>query len=106
MASYQILYWHDIPMQVRVRGPGGRASVQLASRFQEAVDQVAMATGLIGSDEYTAALRWGEAQERAGSAQEVAAAVAAELEAAEPAIDWRAAVERIRQERASTDEAD
>lgn len=99
MASYQILYWYDIPLQVRARGEGGRASAPLPARFQEAVDAAAMATKLIGSDEYTNALRWGEMQEREGDARSVADAVAAEIAAAHPTIDWRATVERIRQER-------
>ncbi len=51
-----------------------------------------MATNLIGSDEYSAALRWGEAQDRDGSAREVADAVAAEIAAQHPTIDWRATV--------------
>ena len=92
MATYQILYWHDIPTQVRVRDAGGRVSAQLPERFQEAIDQAAMVAGMIGSDEYTAAFRWGEQQERAGAAREVADAVVAELDAQHPTIDWRATV--------------
>jgi hypothetical protein len=98
LATYQIMYWHDIPIQVRARGEGGRASAALPDRFQEAIDQAAMAAGLIGSDDYSAALRWGEAQERAGAAREVADAVAAELDTQHPTIDWRATVARIRAE--------
>ena len=98
MASYQILYWHDIPAQVRARDVGGRASRPLPERFQEAIDQAAMATGLFGSDEYTDAFRWGASQERDGTAEQVAAAVAAELEAQYPTLDWRATVEAIRAE--------
>lgn len=89
MTSYQILYWHDIPVQVRARDAAGRASSPLPERFQEAIDLAAMSAGLIGSDEYTAAYQWGEAQEREGSAREVADAVAAELSAAHPTVDWR-----------------
>jgi hypothetical protein len=96
MATFQVLSWHGIPAQVRARGEGGRASVQLSSRFQEAIDQAAMAAGLIGSDAYTEAFAWGEPVERPGTSQEVAAAAAAEIEAAHPEIDWRAAVERAR----------
>jgi hypothetical protein len=55
-----------------------------------------MAAGLYGSDEYTNAFRWSENQERPGSAPEVAAAVAAELEARHPTIDWRATADKIR----------
>jgi hypothetical protein len=96
MATYQILYWHDIPVQVRAKDAGGRVGVQLPERFQEAIDAAAMAAGLIGSDDYSAAFRWGEQQERAGTAREVADAVAAELDAQHPAIDWRATVAALR----------
>ena len=96
MASYQVLYWHDIPSQVRARGEGGRVSKQLPQRFQDAIDQAAMAAGLIGSDEYTEAFRWSEAQEREGSAEEVATAVAAELDAQHSRINWRKTVAGIR----------
>ena len=81
---------------MRARGEGGRASKPLADRFQEAIDQAAMAAGLYGSDEYTSAFRWSESQERPGTAPEVAAAVAAELEAQHPMIDWRAIADKIR----------
>lgn len=49
-----------------------------------------MSAGLIGSDDYTALLRWSEPQERAGTAQEVAAAVAAEIDAQYATINWQA----------------
>ncbi len=98
MATYQILYWHDLPVQVRARGEGGRASVQLPERFQEAIDQAAMAAGLIGSDDYTAALHWSEAVERDGTAKSVAAAVAAELDQQNVTLDWRATVASLRNE--------
>jgi hypothetical protein len=97
MATYQILYWHDIASQVRAKGEGReRASAALSQRFQEAIDNAAMAAGLVGSDEYTDAFRWGDVMNRDGSAQEVAAAVAAELEAEFATIDWRATAQRIK----------
>jgi hypothetical protein len=97
MATYQILYWHDIPLQVRARGEGGRASVPLPDRFQAAVDLAAMAADLVGSDDYSAALRWGDTQERPGSAQSVAAEVAAELDQQYASIDWRSTATALRQ---------
>jgi hypothetical protein len=97
MATYQVLYWHDIPVQVRAKDADGRASAELPTRFQEAVDQAAMAAGLIGSDEYTEAFHWGEQQQRAGSAREVADALMAELDAQHPLIDWRATVAALRE---------
>jgi cvfA/B/C family virulence factor len=96
LATYQILYWHDIPVQVRAKDAGERASAPLPDRFQEAIDQAAMAAGLIGSDDYTAAFHWGEQQTRAGTPRDVAHAVAAELDAHYSTIDWRATVATLR----------
>lgn len=96
MATYQILYWHDIPLQVRAYGEDGRASAQLTQRFQEAVDSAAMAAGLLGSDAYIEAMYWGQQDERPGLAKDVASAVIAEIEAAYPTIDWRATVAKIK----------
>ncbi len=67
MASYQILYWHDIPMQVRVGGRRDRVSIELPARFQEAVDSAAMASKLTGTDAYLEGFVWGEMQERDGT---------------------------------------
>ncbi|MCZ7573022.1 MAG: virulence factor [Ardenticatenaceae bacterium] len=64
-------------------------SAPLPDRFQEAIDLAAMAAGLIDSDDYTAGYAWGDSQERDGTASEVATAVAAELDAQYPRIDWR-----------------
>jgi hypothetical protein len=89
MASVQVLYWKDIPLQVRARDEKGRASLPMPDRFQVAVDQAAMAAGLTGSDTYTELLEWQSAEEYSGSAQEAAAAKVAELEKRFATIDWR-----------------
>jgi hypothetical protein len=89
MATYQILYWHDIPIQVRAGGRRERVSRELPLRFQVAIDNAAMAAGLTGTDAYLEGFVWGEAQEREGSPEEVAEAVTAELDAKYATIDWR-----------------
>lgn len=96
MATYQILRWHGIPVQVRTRDAAGRASVQLPERFQDAVDRAAMAAGVTASDEYTEGFVWEAPTERTGTAAEVAAAVAAELDTQYSDIDWRAAARLAR----------
>ena len=88
MSKYQVLYWYDIPVQVRARDHGGRASAPLPQRFQVAIDKAAMEAGLVGDDEYTNTFHWSEPQEREGTAQEVAEAVATELDSQYPQIDW------------------
>lgn len=95
MANYQILYWHDIPVQVRAGGRRDRVSVALPDSFQEAVDKAAMRAGLTGSDAYTDGFQWGEQQEREGTAEVVAQAVAAELAAEFEEIDWRKTADKL-----------
>ena len=89
MATYQILSWHGIPVQVRAKERRKRVSVQLPDRFQTAVDKAAMSARLIGDDAYLEGFQWSEAKKRKGSMQEVAEAVAAELDAQYPTIEWR-----------------
>jgi hypothetical protein len=48
--------------------------------FLERIDHLAVQRGLSQSDDYLAQWQWSEDQERPGTAQEVAEAVAAELE--------------------------
>jgi hypothetical protein len=97
MAKYKILYWHDIPSQVRATDENGRAGKQLSERFQETIDAAAMSLGLFESEEYIDGFQWGEELERPGSASEVAEAVAAELETKYQRIDWRGMVDKLAQ---------
>lgn len=89
MTNYQVLYWHDIPVQVRAGGRRERVSAELPPRFQAAVDSAAMAAGLTGTDAYLDGFAWSAPQERDGAPGEVAAAVAAELAAQHATINWR-----------------
>jgi hypothetical protein len=96
MASVQILYWKDIPVQVRVRDGRDRANLPMPDRFQYAVDQAAMLAGLTGSDEYTELYEWRNADDRSGAAQEVAEAVVTELDERFATIDWRKTAEAVK----------
>lgn len=81
-SSYQIVYWRDIPAQVKAKSGRHRSSRPLTDRFQEAIDAAAMRAGLIGTDDYLAEWRTADGVEREGEPEAVAEAVAAELEAA------------------------
>jgi hypothetical protein len=82
MTRFRVLAWNGIPAQVKAQADGQRAvSVQLDQWFTEHIDRVAMRDGLFGSDEYLAGWDWSEYREREGSPEEVARAVADELEA-------------------------
>ena len=80
MATYRILYWQEIPSQIKAEDAADEVSVPLSSRFQEQIDQLAAARGLQATDDYLAQWHWGDAQDRDGSAEDVAQAVKAELE--------------------------
>jgi hypothetical protein len=95
MTTYQIMYWHDIPLQVRAGGRRHRVSLELSPRFQVSVDNAAMAAGLTGTDAYLDGFRWSDPQEREGTPDKVATAVAAELETQHPQIDWRGLSARL-----------
>jgi hypothetical protein len=81
MATYKILYWQQIPSQVRAEDDQDDVTVPMPERFMARIDQVAMHTGMAATDEYLAHWRWSEEEERPGSAREVAETVAAELAA-------------------------
>jgi hypothetical protein len=95
MAKYQILYWYDIPVQVRAGGRHDRVSAALPDRFQEAVDSAAMRANLTGSDAYTDGYQWGEQQENEGTAEQTANTIAAELDTQFEKIPWRETADRL-----------
>jgi len=84
MVSYQIVYWRDLPAQVKVRAGRERISRPLSERFQVAIDRAAMRSGLFNTDDYLQEWRTSEAREREGEPGAVAEALVAELEAAYP----------------------
>ena len=82
MTSFQIVYWRDIPAQVKVGTGRQRVARQMSLRFQEAIDRAAMRSGLFNTDDYLAEWRTSTAEEREGAPEAVADAVLAEIEAA------------------------
>ena len=81
MATYQVLYWQEIPSQVDAREAGKSHKEMLSQRFQELIDIVATRRNIVESDAYISAWSKGDKMEKAGSAIEVAKSVAADLEA-------------------------
>jgi len=82
VTRYRILSWRGIPAQVKVYRDNGRAlSVPLSDWFMQEIDRVAMTEGIVGTDEYLEQWQWSDDLERPGTAEEVGAALVAELEA-------------------------
>ena len=82
MTKYQIIYWRDIPVQVRARNGRSRLTHPLSPRFQKAVYRAAFRAKAISGFDYIQEWKPGDWLEREGEVQEVLTAVAAELEAA------------------------
>jgi hypothetical protein len=73
MASYRVMSWRGIPAQVAATDSSGASvSRQLPAFFQQEIDRVAMAEGLIETDDYLDGWAWSDPVERDGSAEEVA----------------------------------
>lgn len=81
MATYRILYWQEIPTQIKVEDEIDDVTVMLDEKFMKQVDILAVQRGLQAADDFLAQWKWSEEEERDGSAQEVAEALKAELEA-------------------------
>ena len=81
MALFKILYWQEIPTQIKAEDDADDVTVMLDERFMKQVDALAAKRGLQSMDDYLAQWKWSEEEERDGSAREVAEALKAELEA-------------------------
>ena len=85
MATYKVLYWQEIPSQIKAEDDLEDVTVQMPDRFQERIDLMAARRGLQDADAYLAQWKWSEEEDRDGSAEDVAEAVRMELEAK---ADW------------------
>lgn len=81
MTTYTILYWQEVPSQIKAEDEREEVTLAMPPRFMERIDQLAAKRGLQGADDYLAEWHWSAEQQREGSAQAVAEAVRAELEA-------------------------
>ena len=80
MARYQVLYWQDIPSQVKAWDDFDESKIELAPRFAARIDQSAQSQGLTQTDDYLAQWKWSEEQEREGTPEEVVLLVKNDLE--------------------------
>lgn len=81
ITTYKVLYWQEIPSQIKAEDARDDVTVSLAPRFMERIDQLAAQRGLQDADDYLAQWRWSDEEQREGAAQDVAEAVKSELEA-------------------------
>src|SRR3954454_6798085 len=85
MTEYQVTRWRELPSMVAARAGDEIVKAELASRFQEAIDEAAMRLGVSGADDYLAGWErtpWTTAD---GTPAEVLDRVTSELDAEWPA---------------------
>ena len=80
MAFYQILYWQNIPSQIKVWDDFDEVKVELSEKFIAKIDQVAKEKDLSGTEDFLNQWNWSEEFEREGKVEEVAKAIKDELE--------------------------
>jgi len=81
MAKVVVISWQEIPSMVEVKSGRTRHKVQLSEPFQELIDLIAMKRGLDGSDDYLLHWKRQSLDDRDGNVEDVAQAVASEIEA-------------------------
>jgi metal-dependent amidase/aminoacylase/carboxypeptidase family protein len=81
MTKYRVMYWKDIPQSFIVEGDGQTIKKELSQKVQNKIDAYAMALGATSTADYAKQYKRGVWTEREGSAEEVAEALLAELEA-------------------------
>jgi len=81
MAHYQILYWQDIPSQVKAWDDFDEIKKELSQEFIVRIDTAAKEQGLTSEDDYLSQWKWGDKLEREGIPEEVVESVKNELEA-------------------------
>jgi hypothetical protein len=74
ITTYKVLYWQEIPSQIKAEDERDEVTVALAPRFMEHIDQLAAQRGLQDADDYLAQWRWSDEQHREGAAEDVAEA--------------------------------
>ncbi len=80
MIEYQVLYWRDIPAQIKVYSGRRPQSHPLPGRFQVAIDRIAMHEGMTGTEAYLDQWQWSDKHTWDGDAQDPVAAITEHLE--------------------------
>ncbi len=80
MIEYQILYWRDIPVQIKLYAGKRPKSYQLPEHFQTWIDRIAMQDGVTGTDAYLELWQWSKKKSREGQIEAVLEALLRETE--------------------------
>ena len=79
-SHYQIIYWRDIPTQVRGRNGRSRLTRPLSPRFQKAIHRAAFCAKAINGLDYIEEWQLSDWQDRDDNVEDVLTAVVTQLE--------------------------
>ncbi len=79
MTRCRVLAWREIPTQIEATDASGAVKRPMPRWFMQEISRITMREGLAATDDYLDEFAWTEDVEREGTADEVAAAVSAEL---------------------------
>ena len=82
--KYQIIYWRDIPSQIKGKVGRKRVSRALSDRFMQIIDAAAMESGDTDTDQYLAEWKPSDWKEIEGNTDEFLDALVAKIEADYP----------------------
>ena len=82
MVKFQIIFWRDIPVMIRVRNGRIRHTRQLSDRFQKTVYRAAYRDKAINGDAYAQSWRTSDWQTRPGDVKKAEMMIVEELEQA------------------------
>ena len=71
MAKVRVMYWKEIPVQIKAQDEWEEVSVMLDDRFQQGVDSVSMLDGSSSSEDYMMGWQWGPVTDVFGDARDV-----------------------------------
>jgi len=80
LALYQILYWQNIPSQVKAWDDFDEVKVELSPKFIAKIDLSAKEQGLTNEDDYLSQWRWSTEENLPGTPEEVVQVIRKELE--------------------------
>ena len=66
MATFKVMYWQEIPSQIKAEDAEGTVDLPMPPRFMEYIDEVAAKRGKLNSDDYLAEWRWSDEEDRDG----------------------------------------
>ncbi|MBI2939183.1 MAG: virulence factor [Chloroflexi bacterium] len=76
MATIRVMYWKEIPSQVKATDEHGAVSRMLDSRFQEGIDAIGMFDGSCEAGAYLDGWEWGEPLDLPGRAEDAVTSLA------------------------------